>query len=714
MMRCFSGTFLPRLGFFLFSLVLLSLVSSTNGQSVFYTFTSGPSGDGFDWPASPQGLLPEGDNFFTPDGVDFYNYTGNNLFFDSQYQVSSNSGIIDGDAMWANPLVGSDFNDLDVFLPDVSSVGFSFAQAVAGSPTATPDFIDIYIEDSEGRYTFQTYGLDSSFTGFGGVDGWAGNILLDIEDLIDDGDIDGNSFIDISYFYIDLDSLATNGGTSEFAIDNFSLDGGSGNGSDLLFPSVNQGQTDVTGSTLGTNTLRGTGTHGMGIEVTNDAGTATTYSIQLVPGGDLSPNTLPSGASIDAGESIFNPDIATVDRSLPSGTYESDITIINDGDPADPDNVATLSIDLFEPELLSGNFTGVNVNAFEDVILSNAAAPANGFRAAVKVTGTQTTGPFGVDDFTLDERVLDSESIQANVTFNRFGQLSGTHVGSYTVSLEQAAFFVNQFVDFEVFLANKEPVPDKNWVLNYDLTNNNNDNANFTTGFTYAGRLGVNRFEVAATLIDGTSSTNQNVSMQFTTDPDPSSADTIGDPIDLIFGGGDGDPYVLQFTYDESLVPSGLSETQLQVLWYDVVAGEWAVAIDGNSSTTSTFFSGSWADYLAGPGGGTFDASDLGAFGVDAANNHVWAALDHASIFAVGMLAAGTNGDFDFDGDVDGRDFLIWQRGGSPNGTGIGDLALWQGQYGSPLVAATVVPEPVGGVMLLTGILLMCRRQSPR
>ena len=37
----------------------------------------------------------------------------------------------------------------------------------------------------------------------------------------------------------------------------------------------------------------------------------------------------------------------------------------------------------------------------------------------------------------------------------------------------------------------------------------------------------------------------------------------------------------------------------------------------------------------------------------------------------------------DGDGDVDGRDFLIWQRGGSPAPISTGDLADWQSNYGA-------------------------------
>jgi hypothetical protein len=50
-----------------------------------------------------------------------------------------------------------------------------------------------------------------------------------------------------------------------------------------------------------------------------------------------------------------------------------------------------------------------------------------------------------------------------------------------------------------------------------------------------------------------------------------------------------------------------------------------------------------------------------------------------------------TPGDFDFDGDVDGRDFLVWQRNPS-----VGDLADWQSNYGVGSLTAnsTAVPEP--------------------
>jgi T5SS/PEP-CTERM-associated repeat protein len=72
-------------------------------------------------------------------------------------------------------------------------------------------------------------------------------------------------------------------------------------------------------------------------------------------------------------------------------------------------------------------------------------------------------------------------------------------------------------------------------------------------------------------------------------------------------------------------------------------------------------------------------------------------------------------GDFDNDGDVDGGDFLIWQRGESSNPLSASDLAVWQTNYGAaPLTALSIaVPEPYGMfLVLLLAATLMSRRVS--
>jgi hypothetical protein len=84
--------------------------------------------------------------------------------------------------------------------------------------------------------------------------------------------------------------------------------------------------------------------------------------------------------------------------------------------------------------------------------------------------------------------------------------------------------------------------------------------------------------------------------------------------------------------------------------------------------------------------------------------------------FAARLFPAFIEGDFDYDGDVDGQDFLIWQRGGSPNPLSATDLADWQANYGAPLgIASIIVPEPSGATILfaLAGLHLLWRRILP-
>jgi T5SS/PEP-CTERM-associated repeat protein len=55
-----------------------------------------------------------------------------------------------------------------------------------------------------------------------------------------------------------------------------------------------------------------------------------------------------------------------------------------------------------------------------------------------------------------------------------------------------------------------------------------------------------------------------------------------------------------------------------------------------------------------------------------------------------------TPGDFDNDGDVDGRDFLLWQRN-----PGVGNLSDWQANYGNGgLASIGSVPEPTSFALL--------------
>jgi hypothetical protein len=66
-------------------------------------------------------------------------------------------------------------------------------------------------------------------------------------------------------------------------------------------------------------------------------------------------------------------------------------------------------------------------------------------------------------------------------------------------------------------------------------------------------------------------------------------------------------------------------------------------------------------------------------------------------------------GDYNFDGHVNGRDFLVWQRGASPDPLSAADLADWQAAYGTaPLVVTHfAVPEPGSTLLLLVGLAVL-------
>jgi len=70
-------------------------------------------------------------------------------------------------------------------------------------------------------------------------------------------------------------------------------------------------------------------------------------------------------------------------------------------------------------------------------------------------------------------------------------------------------------------------------------------------------------------------------------------------------------------------------------------------------------------------------------------------------------------GDFDGDGDIDGADFLSWQRD-----TSVGSLSDWQANFGvsSTLEAANAVPEPTSAAMLLLAAMFAgaTRSRKPR
>ena len=136
---------------------------------------------------------------------------------------------------------------------------------------------------------------------------------------------------------------------------------------------------------------------------------------------------------------------------------------------------------------------------------------------------------------------------------------------------------------------------------------------------------------------------------------------------------------------------------------------------------------GTWVDQFSQfhPDGPTVDALAGGARGF-----HGWIDESHDLVFTFAtdlttfsnveqlsslmhraiLEAISEPGDFNFDGQVDGADYLLWQRGDSPSAD---DLADWQANYptGPTQVVgrAVAVPEPRSKLLLLAGLLFLLR-----
>jgi hypothetical protein len=105
---------------------------------------------------------------------------------------------------------------------------------------------------------------------------------------------------------------------------------------------------------------------------------------------------------------------------------------------------------------------------------------------------------------------------------------------------------------------------------------------------------------------------------------------------------------------------------------------------------------------------GAVTISYVGSSGIGSAGNDVVLSL---------LADSSPNADFDSDGDVDGADFLVWQRNvgaanptqsqGDADGNGVidaADVAVWQTQFG-PGTPAGAVPEPAA--VVLAGLALL-------
>jgi hypothetical protein len=119
-----------------------------------------------------------------------------------------------------------------------------------------------------------------------------------------------------------------------------------------------------------------------------------------------------------------------------------------------------------------------------------------------------------------------------------------------------------------------------------------------------------------------------------------------------------------------------------------------------------------------GPGGIPFDTGPVftgNSFDLIVYSDQGLADVSEVLSYTLAEGPSGPPGDFDFDLDVDGEDFLLWQRG---LGTDYddGDLADWRSSFGtsSTVAAAAAVPEPATLLLSACGATALVLRRRRR
>lgn len=230
------------------------------------TFTSGFSGDGFQYPSSIGPSKASGDfgitagSAFTPVGVEFSYFGANLAFFDANNLLTAPSTLITNDAFWTDPRVFTRQTPSGPF--SSSSIGFSidfpldyyafgFNLAIASVAESVPTSLEFQIQfgvgddaqfindsivfDGFNAYTdqvgtFQT--LNSPHVGRDTrVEFFIDDLLFGFSEEGDqpddfDGDFDDDFYPEVMFFDIDTTPLDNDLGISvtQIAMDNFTLD----------------------------------------------------------------------------------------------------------------------------------------------------------------------------------------------------------------------------------------------------------------------------------------------------------------------------------------------------------------------------------------------------------------------------------------------------------------------------------------------------------
>ena len=154
-------------------------------------------------------------------------------------------------------------------------------------------------------------------------------------------------------------------------------------------------------------------------------------------------------------------------------------------------------------------------------------------------------------------------------------------------------------------------------------------NFNLIPALTNFGGLGT-----TVRILGGTASVSRTVLTTFSAGPAGAASD------DVNVGGTITDTYVLELSYSEAAalaLPGGPEAMRLD--WLNPNTGQWENAVDGNTGGIPTFVDGAYNPAVD---------SNLGTYGVDTANQEVWAVINHNSQFTTDIQPAPEPGSWMF------------------------------------------------------------------
>jgi hypothetical protein len=336
---------------------------------------------------------------------------------------------------------------------------------------------------------------------------------------------------------------------------------------------------------------------------------------------------------------LFDAGNVTTTRSVTAsfgtaGAISSSLNLAVSGEGLAGESVGSVGIAYTATAYDPANLTKVQseaVGAGGVVSLTNA---VGGFRAGGSIASRSVTGDGGwsVAGLAQGTAIAAGATAGGTAAFDSVGKLNGTYLGTLTLGLQN---------DQSIQGATAGDLGTMNWSLAQVVSGNvGSGTAALAAGRSLAGFSGQSDQALAtvASLLAGQTATTTTVTMAFAARPVGS---FFSDVLDL--HGTDGLAQVLQLSYDPGSL-GGTAEAALMLGWKNG-SNEWVNAVLGNSGGnpgyTGTSFLGSWADYLAAAPGRTVENS-VGAYGVDAATNTAWAAINHNSEFTVIVPEPGT------------------------------------------------------------------------